>query len=537
MTRRHEKDFFLRGRDEYVEQNKQSLSLLIKHANSAKLPGNKNDEVLSLVNNYSDKFANTVMLEKEKIKIVSDLQYIITQIEPVLNDLVHEKDSKASGFKILSSVVVILSLLIGLILAFIISGFITRPIKDLQKKAHEISKGNYNIKIDIVSKDEVGNLSETFLEMVTNIKRSKEDLEAEKKSVERKVEDAVRESLSQKEYLTSSVENILVEMEKFADGNLTVKLNEKETGEIGRLFKGFNKAVNNIRNIVINISETVKTISNASSEISSSTIEMAAGSEEQSAQTEEITAAIEEMTRTILETTRNTSSAAEASKTAGLTANEGGKIFKETLNGMAKISDVVNNSSEKIVNLGNSSKQIGEITGVIDEIADQTNLLALNAAIEAARAGEQGRGFAIVADEVRKLAERTTKATKEITQMIKQIQKETVVAVESMKKGTLEVEHGKQLVNKVGDSLNRIIQNSGTVEEMILQVATASNQQSAVSEEISKNIETINNVVQQNSQGIQQISQSAESLNKMMSRLENIVSKFTIGNEHTGIYN
>jgi methyl-accepting chemotaxis protein len=325
-------------------------------------------------------------------------------------------------------------------------------------------------------------------------------------------------------------------MDKFADGNLTVKLSENEEDEIGRLFSGFNKVVSNIKYMILKILETVKTISNSTSEISSSTTEMAAGSEEQSTQTEEISAAIEEMTRTILETTKNTTFAATASQDAEKTADEGGKVFKETMSGMDKISEVVRNSSEKIIHLGNSSEQIGEIIGVIDDIADQTNLLALNAAIEAARAGEQGRGFAIVADEVRKLAERTTKATNEITVMIKQIQKETNEAVDSMKKGTLEVEHGKQLVNKVGNSLNQIIKNSQTVGQIILQVAAASNQQSATSEEISKNIESINNVVQQNSFGIQQISQSAESLNQMTSSLDALVSKFVVEEKLAGTY-
>ena len=169
-------------------------------------------------------------------------------------------------------------------------------------------------------------------------------------------------------------------------------------------------------------------------------------------------------------------------------------LLKLLLPGMNKIAEVVTEAASTVQELGNSSEKIGEIVQVIDDIADQTNLLALNAAIEAARAGEQGRGFAVVADEVRKLAERTTKATKEIASMIKQIQKETIGAVQSMEKGTVEVSKGKELVEKAGVSLNQIISSSQEVVDNVSQVAAASEEQSATSEQISKNIEAISSV-------------------------------------------
>jgi methyl-accepting chemotaxis protein len=200
---------------------------------------------------------------------------------------------------------------------------------------------------------------------------------------------------------------------------------------------------------------------------------------------------------------------------------------------MERIAEVVVQAAKTVQKLGAGSDKIGEIVQVIDEIADQTNLLALNAAIEAARAGEHGRGFAVVADEVRKLAERTTKATKEIAAMIKQIQLDTSGAVESINKGTEEVEKGKELAGKAGKSLEEIIAASNKVMDDIVLVASASEEQSSTAEEISKSIEGINSVTQQSAAGIQQIARAAEDLNNLTENLQNLVAGFKLSKNQT----
>ena len=255
---------------------------------------------------------------------------------------------------------------------------------------------------------------------------------------------------------------------------------------------------------------------------------MAAGANEQSAQASEVATAVEQMTKTIFETTKNTTTAASASKNAGKVAVEGGKVVEETIKGMIRISEVVKQSAETVLELGRSSNEIGEIVQVINDIADQTNLLALNAAIEAARAGEQGRGFAVVADEVRKLAERTSKATQEIAGMIKHIQKDTDGAVQSMQQGTKEVENGKLLAEKAGDSLKEIITGAERVADIVTQVAAASEQQSRASEQITQNIELITNVTQQSATGVRQIAHAAEELNQLTGNLQSLISGFKV---------
>jgi PAS domain S-box-containing protein len=335
-------------------------------------------------------------------------------------------------------------------------------------------------------------------------------------------------------YLSRSTNNLLIAMDKFSTGDLTIEVEpEIESDAIGKLFIGFNKSVQNIKNIVENVNEAVQATASASTQISSSTEEMAAGAQEQSSQTLEVAGAVEQMAKTIIETTKNSALASDAAKNAGEVAKEGGKVVSETVQGMNRISNVVKESAEIVQTLGSNSNKIGEIVQVIDDIADQTNLLALNAAIEAARAGEQGRGFAVVADEVRKLAERTTKATKEIAEMIKQIQRDTEAAVVSMRAGTSEVEKGKILADKAGQSLKQIIASADEVVDMVTQVAAASEEQSSAAEQISKNIESISSVTEESASGIQQIARAAEDLNRLTVNLQELVSHFTLMNDNS----
>jgi methyl-accepting chemotaxis protein len=317
---------------------------------------------------------------------------------------------------------------------------------------------------------------------------------------------------------------------KIENADLNSQFNSDRGDEIGGLQRSFDKFVTSIKETLLEVAEASSAVASASSQISSSTEEMAAGAQEQTSQAGEVASAVEEMSKTIVENSRNAASTSETAKRAKVAAEQGGTVVEETVKGMNRIALVVNESAQTVKALGRSSDQIGEIIGVIDDIADQTNLLALNAAIEAARAGEQGRGFAVVADEVRKLAERTTKATKEIAVMIKQIQSETSGAVSAMEEGTKEVEKGKEMADKAGESLKQIVEVSQQVTDMIAQIAASSEEQSSASEQISKNVEAISTVTGETATATQQISRAAEDLNRLTENLQQLVGKFRLSN-------
>jgi methyl-accepting chemotaxis protein len=322
-------------------------------------------------------------------------------------------------------------------------------------------------------------------------------------------------------------------LEILAKGDLTARVEGEYQGDHAMIKDSINQMADSLDNALREVGEAVTATASAANQISSSTEEMAAGAQEQTSQTTEVASAVEEMTKTIMENSKNAGDTAGTAKEAKTAAEQGGKVVAETVSGMKQIAEVVKKSAGTVQELGKSSDQIGEIIGVIDDIADQTNLLALNAAIEAARAGEQGRGFAVVADEVRKLAERTTKATKEIAGMIKKIQVETKGAVESMEEGTKKVDEGILLADKAGASLNEIVGISQKVGDMVSQIAAASEEQSSASEQISKNVEAISSVTNQSASGTQQIARAAEDLNRLTENLQGLITRFKLSNSST----
>jgi methyl-accepting chemotaxis protein len=300
------------------------------------------------------------------------------------------------------------------------------------------------------------------------------------------------------------------------------------TDEMGYVTRAFVTMIQMLRTNIRHMHNASNEIADASSLITSSIEEIAAGAQEQMSQATEVTKSIEEMTRTIMDNSKSADDTVKTAEKARLTAEAGGMIVTATGERMKRIAQATSKSSEIAKALELSSKQIGEIVKLINDIADQTSLLALNAATEAARAGEQGRGFSIVADEVRKLSERTMKATKEIETMIKNIQQETKQAVTSMDEGTLEVKEGMKLAEQAGQSLREIVEKSQKVTEMISQIAVSSEEQSTTSEQITSNMEIIYSVTKQMADNTRNVASASEGLKQLTEQLKEGVGQFKL---------
>jgi len=315
---------------------------------------------------------------------------------------------------------------------------------------------------------------------------------------------------------------------QIALGDLSVSVEVTSKDEIGHLSGSFSTMVVNLREVLGNVGETSAQVLSAATELSSTSEQIAAGSEEVAAQAGTVATATEEMSATTADIARNCHDAADSANRASAAAQAGSAVVEQTVVVMNRIAAKVQETAGKVKHLGVQSNQIGEIIGTIEDIADQTNLLALNAAIEAARAGEQGRGFAVVADEVRALADRTTRATKEISEMIKNIQNETRRAVVAMEEGVLEAANGTAEAAKSGQALQEILNLANAVTEQASQIATAAEQQTVTTHEITGNIIQITDVVQQSATSAQMSAAASSQLARLADTMQNLVSRFKV---------
>lgn len=310
------------------------------------------------------------------------------------------------------------------------------------------------------------------------------------------------------------------------DGDLTKRLPNATKDELGIIVGQFNQFLEKLQRTVNEIKDSVSPIASATTSVSQFSTRNRDGAHTQAQETERLATAITEMTAAINEVARNSSNTLDATRSAMEEAGEGQQVVKMTIDNINKLATEVENASGVIDELGTFSEEVGSVLDVIKGIAEQTNLLALNAAIEAARAGEQGRGFAVVADEVRTLAGRTQTSTEEIQNMVEKLQSKAAAAVDVMRVGHETAKVSVDNASRTGDALNGITKAIQTINDMTNQIATSSEEQHTVAEEVNRNIVSISDIATRTFEGAEEINRELEKLIDLSDSLERVAGQF-----------
>jgi len=310
--------------------------------------------------------------------------------------------------------------------------------------------------------------------------------------------------------------------------DVTIRADVTGPQEVASMARALNRMMAAFQEMIAQITDSSSQLSTAAEQLGIISRAANEGINRQQSESEQVATAMNEMTATVQEVARNASSASDASEAADVEAQKGRGVVEQTKNEIKALANEVMSASNVISDLSKESENIGTVLSVIRGIADQTNLLALNAAIEAARAGEQGRGFAVVADEVRTLAQRSQQSTEEIQSIVERLQQAAERAVLAMDRGNEQVQGSVERSQVAAQSLEAILNAVSVIKDMNLQIATAAEEQTSVSEEINRNIVNITDVTRDTGNNTQQTMETGQSLSGMANQLLELVNRFKV---------
>lgn len=421
-------------------------------------------------------------LGEKLIKLVNDnLSKIHTE-----SAYVNTRLQRANG---LIFIITGILLLITIVVSFIITRSITKPVTQTTLFAQNVAAGHLDQHLKITSTDEIGQLGIALNTMVDSLKAKILEATQQSEAAKRKEEEA--------RVATAKAEEALIRAEQGKhEGMVTAA---------GRL--------EDIANV----------ISSASTELSAQIEESGRGANEQAARVRETATSMEEMSTTVVEVAKNASETSDISSQTRQKAIDGAEIVRKVIQSIETVHNQSRELKSDMAVLGDHAQSIDQIMGVISDIADQTNLLALNAAIEAARAGEAGRGFAVVADEVRKLAEKTMVSTTDVGNAIKAIQESATQSMSQVDSAVQNIEIATTLASQSGLALDEIVHMVDATADQVRAIATASEEQSASTEEINQSISGINHIATETARAMDEASQAVSDLAKQAQSLASLI--------------
>ena len=336
-----------------------------------------------------------------------------------------------------------------------------------------------------------------------------------------------QEERRQKEKLELQLLELLSEVEGAASGDLTVRA-DVTPGDIGTVADFFNSIVESLREIVTQVKDTASQVNTAIGSNEGAIRELAEEALSQATEINNTLDAVDRMNESMQNVAHSAQEAASVAKNASQTATQSGEAMNLTVQSIVHLRETVGDTAKKVKRLGESMQQITRVVALINQISMQTNLLAINAGIEAARAGEEGQGFAVVAEEVGELAARSAGATKEIEQIVENIQRETSELAEAMELGTAQVVEGTRVVEHAKYSLNQILTVSQQIDSLVNSISQATTSQVEISQTVSQLMKQIASVSERTSTSSNQVRQSLQQTVKISQKLQKTVGTFKV---------
>ena len=518
MMRRHEKDFIMRTKSKYIDRLDKRIAEFKDFPTTMFGTPQTQKDVFSLLDKYQSDFRSFAATTLDERALRRDLSAIFAKLEPAFEEIstfltnsrngamASMEASKQTVFKAVLVVTGLVILVTGL-LAFLIARSISAPLAATAKGLKSLAAGQTDIKVvGQDRKDEIGDIAKAFEAFrILTLEKAQEQEAARARGARERArdEELAAAEAQQKQDLQTAVTFLGEGLDRLSAGDVSYRIETPFVSTLDALRISFNNSVSTLENALRSVGSNSSAVRSASEEIRNVADDLSRRTEQQAASVEETAAALEQIMATV--------------KTSTERAREAGELVERARKGAEQSGDIVKRATEAMGDIKDSSQEISNIVGVIDEIAFQINLLALNAGVEAARAGEAGKGFAVVAHEVRELAGRSAKAASDIKALIS---------------GSGEhVKTGVSLVGETGEALASIVDEVREIHTHMRAIIDSASEQAASLDEINTAIGTVDQGTQQNASIVEESTTASHSLTQKASELDDLVSKFRFSSE------